>query len=152
MFTVAGCDDIIRQHKSACLRITALLTCKDILWIGTSAGVIVTMRLPHLTSIPTKISQLPPLIGEGKMPQNWKMGACVKIDFFPGNPHGHSGHVRFLTCVEMTPEIGGRKPFTKNGRFANRPGKTGPETGGVPANPATGNKIQKSIKRENYKN
>lgn len=33
-----GADAIIRQHKAACLRITALLACKDLLWIGTSAG------------------------------------------------------------------------------------------------------------------
>ncbi|MEQ2194140.1 hypothetical protein XENOCAPTIV_024264, partial [Xenoophorus captivus] len=35
---LAGADAIIRQHKAACLRITALLACKDLLWIGTSAG------------------------------------------------------------------------------------------------------------------
>ena len=44
---VSVCDDIIRQHKAACLRITALLACKDILWIGTSAGVVATMHLPE---------------------------------------------------------------------------------------------------------
>ncbi|XP_059079950.1 uncharacterized protein LOC131878066 [Tigriopus californicus] len=98
---LAGCDEIIRQHKAACLRITALLTCKDILWIGTSAGVIVTMRLPHLSSSFAKIAQLAPLIG---------------------NPHGHSGHVRFLTCVEMTPEVQ-RTPFGKTISRFNRPNK-----------------------------
>ena len=61
---VIGCDEIIRQHKAACLRITALLACKEILWIGTSAGVILTMRMPVITATPTKISQLAPLIGE----------------------------------------------------------------------------------------
>lgn len=35
---LSGADAIIRQHKAACLRITALLACKDLLWIGTSAG------------------------------------------------------------------------------------------------------------------
>lgn len=34
------CDDIIRQHKNACLRITSLLTINDVLWIGSSAGII----------------------------------------------------------------------------------------------------------------
>ncbi|XP_014673030.1 PREDICTED: rho guanine nucleotide exchange factor 17-like [Priapulus caudatus] len=29
---LAACNDIIRQHKAACLRITALLCCKDLLW------------------------------------------------------------------------------------------------------------------------
>ena len=60
---LAGCDDIIRQHKAACLRITALLTCKDILWVGTSAGVIATMHLPYLAQHTTKIHPMPPLIG-----------------------------------------------------------------------------------------
>ena len=45
-----GADDIIRQHKSACLRITSLMTCKDLLWCGTSAGIIVTVLLPVITA------------------------------------------------------------------------------------------------------
>ncbi|CAG4987568.1 unnamed protein product [Colias eurytheme] len=68
-----GCDDIIRQHKAACLRVTALLAHRDTLWVGTSAGVLLTAPLaapnrapPHLTGI----------------------------------PYGHTGHVRFLTIVE----------------------------------------------------
>ncbi|NXL84870.1 ARHGH factor, partial [Alectura lathami] len=43
---LAGSDAIIRQHKAACLRITALLACKDLLWVGTSAGVVLTLALP----------------------------------------------------------------------------------------------------------
>ena len=66
--SVAGCDDIIRQHKAACLRITALLACKDILWIGTSAGVVATMHIPPIAKQPlaqgARIAQLPPLVGE----------------------------------------------------------------------------------------
>lgn len=38
LVSLSGADAIIRQHKAACLRITALLACKDLLWIGTSAG------------------------------------------------------------------------------------------------------------------
>ena len=46
---LAHCDDIIRQHKAACLRITALLTVKDsVLFVGTSAGVVLTMALPYI--------------------------------------------------------------------------------------------------------
>ena len=37
-------DAIIRQHKSACLRVTTLLHVKDILFVGTSAGVIITVH------------------------------------------------------------------------------------------------------------
>lgn len=41
---LSSCDDIIRQHKAACLRITSLLACKDLIWVGTSAGVILTIQ------------------------------------------------------------------------------------------------------------
>ena len=51
-----GCDDIIRQHKAACLRVTSLLACKDLLWVGTSAGVILTMPLPHVSATTSKIT------------------------------------------------------------------------------------------------
>ncbi|XP_022241065.1 rho guanine nucleotide exchange factor 17-like [Limulus polyphemus] len=80
---LSRCDDIIRQHKAACLRVTALLACKDMLWIGTSAGVILTIALPHLTITTSKLDHVP------------------KVS---GIPHGHTGHVRFLTYVEMTPD------------------------------------------------
>ncbi|GFQ99567.1 rho guanine nucleotide exchange factor 17 [Trichonephila clavata] len=80
----AATDDIIKQHKSACLRVTALLACKDLLWIGTSAGVILTLPLPHLTSSTLHVDDIPSVTGL---------------------PHGHTGHVRFLTCVEMNPGI-----------------------------------------------
>uniref|UniRef100_A0A3P8TH41 Rho guanine nucleotide exchange factor (GEF) 17 n=1 Tax=Amphiprion percula TaxID=161767 RepID=A0A3P8TH41_AMPPE len=66
---LAGADAIIRQHKAACLRITALLACKDLLWIGTSAGTVAgTLKSP-----------LVPM----------------------GSAHGHTGHVRFLTSIEL---------------------------------------------------
>ena len=76
---LSGCDEIIRQHKTACLRVTSLLAVKDMLWVGTSAGVILTLPLPAISQTTTKLTSLPPLTGI---------------------PHGHTGHVRFLTCVE----------------------------------------------------
>ncbi|GLG97565.1 JNK-interacting protein 3 [Gryllus bimaculatus] len=83
LFAIAeGCDDIIRQHKAACLRVTSLLACKDLLWIGTSAGVILTMPLPHVSASTTKLTNVPTPTGV---------------------PHGHTGHVRFLTYVETAP-------------------------------------------------
>ncbi|XP_034939574.1 uncharacterized protein [Chelonus insularis] len=78
------CDDIIRQHKAACLRVTALLACNDILWIGTSAGVLLTVPIPHIKSSTQRLPQSPPVIGI---------------------PHGHTGHVRFITCVEAPSSI-----------------------------------------------
>ncbi|XP_076261494.1 rho guanine nucleotide exchange factor 17-like isoform X3 [Rhynchophorus ferrugineus] len=77
---LTSCDDIIRQHKAACLRVTALVHCKDLLWIGTSAGVLLTMPLPHVTPTTGKLTSIPPVTGV---------------------PHGHTGHVRILTSVEM---------------------------------------------------
>lgn len=68
----AGSDAIIRQHKAACLRITALLACKDLLWIGTSAGVVLTLAVPPKAA--------PTLVGLSQ---------------------GHTGHVRFLTAIEL---------------------------------------------------
>ncbi|KAL7400995.1 hypothetical protein ABVT39_021229 [Epinephelus coioides] len=79
---LAGADAIIRQHKAACLRITALLACKDLLWIGTSAGVVLTLVIPAVssgTSAGTLKSPLVPM----------------------GSAHGHTGHVRFLTSIEL---------------------------------------------------
>uniref|UniRef100_A0A670Z8F7 Rho guanine nucleotide exchange factor 17 n=1 Tax=Pseudonaja textilis TaxID=8673 RepID=A0A670Z8F7_PSETE len=74
---LAGSDAIIRQHKAACLRITSLLACKDLLWIGTSAGVVLTL----------------PLTGNP---------AALKTPPFPvGLSQGHTGHVRFLTSIEL---------------------------------------------------
>nr|XP_015196947.1 PREDICTED: rho guanine nucleotide exchange factor 17 [Lepisosteus oculatus] len=77
---LAGSDAIIRQHKAACLRITALLACKDLLWIGTSAGVVLTLTIPPVSS-GTSPLRAPPV----------PMGSA----------HGHTGHVRFLTSIEL---------------------------------------------------
>lgn len=76
---LSGCDDIIRQHKAACLRVTSLMACKDRLWIGTSAGVILTLPLPSVKQTTSRLASLPHITGV---------------------PHGHTGHVRFLTAVK----------------------------------------------------
>ncbi|XP_038617610.1 rho guanine nucleotide exchange factor 17 [Tachyglossus aculeatus] len=77
---LAGSDAIIRQHKAACLRITALLACQDLLWIGTSAGVVLT--LPLAAPTPGAPRPAPPLTPVGLS-------------------QGHTGHVRFLTALEL---------------------------------------------------
>lgn len=76
-----GCDDIIRQHKAACLRVTTLLASKELLWIGTSAGVILTLPVPHLTAHMSKLD-------------SWQANVSAVAK-------GHTGHVRFLTAVEV---------------------------------------------------
>lgn len=73
-----GSDAIIRQHKAACLRITALLVCAELLWVGTSAGVVLT--------IPTSPSTV----------------SCPRAPLSPaGLCQGHTGHVRFLAAVQL---------------------------------------------------
>ena len=74
---LSNCDDIIRQHKAACLRVTSLLACKDLIWIGTSAGVLLTIPAMDYA----KDNSLIPIV--------------------TGIPHGHTGHVRFLSFVEI---------------------------------------------------
>ncbi|KAK7096810.1 rho guanine nucleotide exchange factor 17-like [Littorina saxatilis] len=83
-------DDIIRQHKAACLRITALLVCKDLLWVGTSAGVILTIPIPKITSTTTNGALATPTV--------------------TGLVYGHTGHVRFLTAVELWSGLPTPKP------------------------------------------
>ncbi|XP_071216168.1 rho guanine nucleotide exchange factor 17-like isoform X2 [Salvelinus alpinus] len=79
---LAGSDAIIRQHKAACLRITALLACKDLLWIGTSAGVVLTLSIPAVSS--------------------GTVSGTLRSPLTPmGSAHGHTGHVRFLTSIEL---------------------------------------------------
>uniref|UniRef100_A0A8C1S053 Rho guanine nucleotide exchange factor 17 n=1 Tax=Cyprinus carpio TaxID=7962 RepID=A0A8C1S053_CYPCA len=99
---LAGSDAIIRQHKAACLRITALLACKDLLWIGTSAGVVLTLAIPPVSSS----------TGPGSL----------RAPLFPmGSAHGHTGHVRFLTCIELPEGFDVNfPPPSESGKFLTR--------------------------------
>ncbi|KAK9889314.1 hypothetical protein WA026_004594 [Henosepilachna vigintioctopunctata] len=90
---LTSCDDIIRQHKAACLRVTSLLACKDLIWIGTSAGVLLTMPL--------------------QVANNSNFTSSLTIT---GVSHGHTGHARFLTHVEIqsnVPEASHRHMFKR---------------------------------------
>ncbi|XP_034556921.1 rho guanine nucleotide exchange factor 17-like [Notolabrus celidotus] len=98
---LAGADAIIRQHKAACLRITALLACKDLLWIGTSAGVVLTLVIPAVSS------------GTG--------AGTLKTPLAPmGSAHGHTGHVRFLTSIELPEGFDMNFPPTANDSTGNQ--------------------------------
>lgn len=68
-------DPIIKQHKSACMRITALLACKQLLWIGTSAGVIATFVTPSVNAQTQQVNS-----------------GLVRIHNLN---HGHTGQVSF---------------------------------------------------------
>ena len=49
-------EEIVRIHKISCLKITCLFVCKDTLWIGTSAGVIVNIKVPHISNTTSKLN------------------------------------------------------------------------------------------------
>lgn len=83
---LSNCDDIIRQHKAACLRVTSLLACKDLIWIGTSAGVILTISAATYKS---------------RSNITGCYGGSFDQPIVTGLSYGHTGHVRFLTCVDF---------------------------------------------------
>lgn len=64
---LCGCDEIIRQHKAACLRVTSLLACKNLIWIGTSAGVVLTVRT--VEKVTAGLGEMPIVTGEWNW--NW---------------------------------------------------------------------------------
>ncbi|XP_072170852.1 rho guanine nucleotide exchange factor 17-like [Diadema setosum] len=96
---LASSDAIIRQHKAACLRITALLVCKDLLWVGTSAGVVLTLPLPKITTSTSSLKDVPNPTGSAQ---------------------GHTGHVRFLTSVDV-PTTPSATPSATSRRISSHP-------------------------------
>lgn len=73
---LSNCDDIIRQHKAACLRVTSLLACKDLIWVGTSAGVLLTIPAQCINAS----SPIPAVTGKQK--QNLMSALEFKYSFF----------------------------------------------------------------------
>lgn len=55
---LSNCDNIIQQHKAACLRVTSLLACNDVLYLGTSAGVILRITQDSARSTPMATGNL----------------------------------------------------------------------------------------------
>lgn len=83
-----------------------MLVCHDLVWVGTSAGVILTIPTPHLTPISSRLASPPVVTGKPFfLLLLFLLFKIISIFFAKGIPHGHTGHVRFLTCVEATPEI-----------------------------------------------
>ncbi|TKR77939.1 hypothetical protein L596_018826 [Steinernema carpocapsae] len=74
--TLSVREDIIRQHKMGCLRVSSLLCCRNMLWIGTSAGVILHSPI-HCNKT------------------NW-------TPTFTVCQVGHAGPCRFLTTVNVS--------------------------------------------------
>lgn len=55
---LSGIDEIIRKHKIYTLKITCCYICKDTLWIGTTAGVIVNIKIPHINNSTVKLNTI----------------------------------------------------------------------------------------------
>jgi hypothetical protein len=72
------CDDIIRAHKLGCLHVSTLHVCKETLWIGTSAGVLLNLT----------ISQLIDSLSTSKLTTN-----SIQLESLS---FGHAGPVRFI--------------------------------------------------------
>ncbi|KJH44313.1 RhoGEF domain protein [Dictyocaulus viviparus] len=79
---LAGRDDIIREHKMGCLRISCITAATSQLWIGTSAGFVISTPLHCAKTQPN-----PPL-----------------SDFFsiPVREMGHSGPCRVLIPINIS--------------------------------------------------
>ena len=73
-----GSNGIVRQHKISQLRVTCLQPCEGLLWIGTSAGAMLTMRMPVIEEDTSSVLDLPTL---------------------SSSYLGHSGVVRFVTAL-----------------------------------------------------
>ena len=80
------CDDIIRAHKLGCLHVTALHVCEDILWVGTSAGVIVNIHFPQL-------------IDASNNATNKLSSSSLQVKTLPV---GHAGPVRCIISTQAT--------------------------------------------------
>lgn len=90
-------NEILRQHKTACLKATTLVSFDDkkanctTLFIGTSAGIILHLDVSQ--------DELAYLISQDNSCKDWKpqVGALR---------NGHSGHVRFLDLISMKRDSG----------------------------------------------
>lgn len=100
---LSNCDNIIQQHKSACLRVTSLLASKDIIWVGTSAGVL-------LTIVAQNIGKSSPVVtGNFEISFIFHIHDLVLFSLYLGIPQGHTGQVRFLTVVEIEDNVSMKK-------------------------------------------
>lgn len=109
---LSNCDNIIQQHKAACLRVTSLLAHKDIIWVGTSAGVLLTILAQNIGK------NTPVVTGKFKW-ESWTNYRIWIYFFHSGIPQGHTGHVRFLTSVEIDETASTKRISTSNDSTSN---------------------------------
>lgn len=77
------------------------------LWIGTSAGVVLTLPLPTISATTTSLRNCP--------------AATASV-------HGHTGHVRFLTAVDVSKESGKDSSLEKDKNGKKKHSSVGPKT------------------------
>lgn len=87
VFSHLVCDDIIRAHKLGCLHVTTLHICKETLWIGTSAGILLNVSLSQLID-PSTTNGINKLTGNSLQ--------------LKALPYGHAGPVRFILSMDRT--------------------------------------------------
>ena len=91
LFVCSVCDDIIRAHKLGCLRVTALHICKETLWVGTSAGVLVNITVPQIIDSSSSSSSSN---GTNRFP-----ATSLQLK---GLSCGHAGPVRSIISTDTT--------------------------------------------------
>lgn len=103
---LSNCDDIIRQHKAACLRVTSLLACKDLIWVGTSAGVLLTIAGSNISkgSSPPSVTGRKGVLFKNKCTklyylQEYLMDIQVTYGFW------HSWNLRNVTAQMICPNL-----------------------------------------------
>lgn len=83
------------------MKITCLHVCKDTLWVGTSTGIVLNVKIPHVNNTTTKLNTI--LNFNGKFLLN-KIKISIflaKIFVIKALNHGHVGPVRFISSVEI---------------------------------------------------
>jgi len=81
---LASCDPILKRHRKQALRVTALHIAASYLWVGTTAGVILSIELNNGK----------PNYGPNQKP------VIQTLD------HGHAGPVRFIASTEVSERRG----------------------------------------------
>lgn len=94
---VAGREDIIREHKMGCLRISCITVATSQIWIGTSAGLVISTPVHCAKTQPN-----PPLSGE--------LQRLVQPNVPPLNERRDSYMARFMCSLFAVREMGHSGP------------------------------------------
>eukprot|EP00117_Sycon_ciliatum_P035172 scpid1682/ scgid5784/ Rho guanine nucleotide exchange factor 17 len=104
-YLLQGCNSIIKQHKTRCLRITVMHSYRSTVWIGTSAGIVL----------------LVPALHADKDDSTTNGDEVIQLRCH-GSFHGHTGPVRFITTVERPATASSSQANGGNGVGSNSQG------------------------------